>query len=248
VDDAHDPRKDIDVINTELVLADLQTVERRLPKLAKEARADAKLKPAVQALEQVHTLLDKGEPVWNHPEVRTALADGPLSDLQLLTGKPVIYVFNLDEAGLGDKDKREKLQELVAPAPALFVCAKLESELKDLDEADAAELLESYGQTESGLVQLIHAAYGVLGLQSFLTAGEKEVRAWTIPKGATAPRAAGTIHGDFERGFIAAEVVDYHELIAAGSVSAARSAGKVRTEGKTYVMRPDDVVEFRFNV
>jgi len=137
---------------------------------------------------------------------------------------------------------------LVAPAPALFICAKLESELRGLDEPDRQELLASYGQKESGLIQLIHAAYDTLGLQSFLTAGEKEVRAWTIAKGATAPQAAGVIHTDFERGFIAAQVIDYNDLINAGSEAAVRAAGKVRTEGKTYVMRPDDVVEFRFNV
>ena len=142
----------------------------------------------------------------------------------------------------------QNCSKLVAPAPALFVCAKLESELKDLDAGDAAELLESYGQQESGLLQLIHAAYDNLGLQSFLTAGEKEVRAWTIPQGATAPQAAGAIHGDFERGFIAADIVSYTDLLAAGSLTAARAAGKVRTEGKTYVMQPDDVVEFKFNV
>ncbi len=244
VDEAHDPAKDISVINTELVLADLQTVSKRLPKFEKEARANAKLKPVLEAYQQAHTFLDNGEPLWSHPEL-----DGDLiADLQLLTMKPIIYVFNLDENGLGDDSRRAELSTLVAPSSALFVCAKLESELKDLDEADAAELLESYGQQESGLLQLIHAAYGLLGLQSYLTAGEKEVRAWTIPKGATAPQAAGVIHGDFERGFIAAEVVAYTDLVTAGSLPAARSTGKVRTEGKTYVMQPDDVVEFRFNV
>jgi ribosome-binding ATPase len=244
VNDQHDPRKDIDVINTELVLADLQTVSRRLPKFEKEARANPKLKPLLDAYQQVNKILNDDEPLWNHPELDAEA----LSDLQLLTMKPVIYLFNLDEAGLADADRRKKLSELVAPAKALFVCAKLESELKDLDEADAAELLESYGQSESGLLQLVHAAYETLGLQSYLTAGAKEVRAWTILREATAPQAAGVIHGDFERGFIAAEVVGYPDLIAAGSLAAARSAGKVRTEGKTYVMRPDDVVEFRFNV
>ncbi|MDB5165001.1 MAG: ychF [Candidatus Saccharibacteria bacterium] len=244
VDEAHDPKKDIDVINTELVLADLQTVTKRLPKFEKEARANPKLKPVLDAYNQVNTILNDGEPVWSHPEVDVEL----LADLQLLTMKPVIYVFNLDEAGLADSAKQAELRALVAPSQALFVCAKLESELKDLDAADAAELLESYGQQESGLLQLIHAAYATLGLQSYLTAGEKEVRAWTISKGATAPQAAGVIHGDFERGFIAAEIVSYEDLIGAGSLPAARSNGKVRTEGKTYIMQPDDVVEFRFNV
>src|SRR6185503_10492909 len=153
---------------------------------------------------------------------------------------------NLDEAGLQDDNRKQALRELVTPAKALFICAQLESELRGLDEPDAAEMLESYGQTESGLVQLIHTAYDVLGLQSYLTAGEKEVRAWTIRKGFTAPQAAGVIHGDFERGFIAAEIVNYNDLIEAGSEQAAKAAGKVRTEGKTYVMQPNDVVEFRF--
>ncbi|HXE09930.1 MAG TPA: redox-regulated ATPase YchF [Verrucomicrobiae bacterium] len=244
VDGDRDPKKDIEVIATELVLADLQTVNRRLPRMEKEARADAKLRPILEAYKRVHTILDGGEPLWNHSGIDAAA----VADLQLLTMKPIIYVFNVDEAGLADETQQKALSTLVAPAHALFICAKLESELKDLDEADAAELLQSYGQQESGLVQLIHAAYGTLGLQSFLTAGEKEVRAWTIPKGATAPQAAGVIHGDFERGFIAAEIVAYPDLLAAGSLAAGRSAGKVRTEGKGYVMQPDDVVEFRFNV
>jgi len=244
VDEVHDPARDIETINTELVLADLQTVAKRLPRLEKETRADPKLKALLTTCEQVNTLLDRGEPLWNHPEINR----DHIADLHLLTMKPIIYLFNLDEAGLNDTTKQDELRKSIAPARALFVCAKLESELKDLDSADAAELLESYGQKESGLVQLIHAAYDTLGLQSFLTAGEKEVRAWTIPKGATAPQAAGVIHGDFERGFIAADVVSYDDLLAAGSLAAARAAGKVRTEGKGYVMRPDDVVEFKFNV
>jgi hypothetical protein len=244
VDEVHDPKKDIDVINTELVLADLQTVNKRMPKLEKEARANPKLKPLVDTYQNVHSLLNDGDPLWNHPEIDRE----HIADLQLLTMKPIIYLFNLDEDGLQNDSRKQELRNLVAPASALFVCAKLESELNGLDEADAAELLESYGQSESGLLQLIHAAYDTLGLQSYLTAGEKEVRAWTISKGATAPQAAGVIHGDFERGFIAAEVVDYNDLVEAGSLTAAKGVGKVRTEGKTYIMQPNDVVEFRFNV
>jgi GTP-binding protein YchF len=244
VDEQHDPKKDIDVINTELILADLQTMSKRLPRIEKEARANPKLKPLVDTYEQVNKYLNDGDPLWNHSE----LDPEHLADLQLLTMKPIIYLFNLDEAGLGDDARKKTLQDLVAPSQALFVCAKLESELKDLDQTDADELLLSYGQSESGLLQLIHAAYKTLGLQSYLTAGEQEVRAWTIPVGATAPQAAGVIHGDFERGFIAAEVVDCSDLLEAGSLTAAKAAGKVRTEGKTYVMRPNDVVEFRFNV
>lgn len=244
VDDQLDPKKDIEVINTELVLADLQTVERRLPKLEKEAKANPKLKPQVDTLLRARDLLNDNKPLSSVEDIDLS----QLSDLQLLTAKPVIYLFNLDEDGLSDETRKAELAALVAPARSLFVCAQLESELRGLDEADAAELLESYGQQESGLVQLIHAAYDVLGLQSYLTAGEKEVRAWTIKKGYTAPQAAGVIHGDFERGFIAADIVSYPDLMGAGSEQAAKAAGKLRTEGKTYVMQPDDVVEFKFNV
>lgn len=250
VEEQHDPQKDIDVINTELVLADLQTVEKRLPMLQKEAKANPKLKPHLELLGQVKQLLDSDTPLFAEvvtwkPEDRNWLQ----KELQLLTMKPVIYLFNVGESALGkDSPRQQELTKLVAPSRAVFVCAKLESELRGLDEADATELLESYGVKEAGLQQLIHAAYDTLGLQSYLTAGEKEVRAWTIPKGATAPQAAGVIHGDFERGFIAAEVVNYPDLLAAGSLSAARAGGKVATVGKTYVMQPDDVVEFRFNV
>lgn len=245
VDDQPDPQKDIDVINTELVLADLQSVEKRLPKLEKEARTNPKLQPEVAALLAAKTLLDDNKPLWTSPDL---VASPLIPSFQLLTSKPIIYLLNVDEETLANDAKKRELGDLVNPAPALFVCAKLESELRGLDDADARELLESYGVHESGLVQLIHTAYDILGLQSYLTAGEKEVRAWTIPKGATAPQAAGVIHGDFQRGFIAAEVVSYSDLIAAGSLPAVRAAGQVRTEGKTYVMQPDDVVEFRFNV
>jgi GTP-binding protein YchF len=237
------PTSDIEIINTELALADLQTVDKRLPRLEKEVKADPKLRPMLDSLEQVKKLLESGEPI-----LRADVKLDHIADLQLLSAKTVIYVFNLDEKELNKGELKQAMAKLVAPAKALFISAKLESELRSLDEGDRAELLASYGQNESGLLQLIHAAYGTLGLQSFLTAGEKEVRAWTIPKGATAPQAAGAIHSDFERGFIAAQVVDYDDLIAAGSIAAARSGGNVRTEGKDYVMQPDDVVEFRFNV
>ena len=247
VDVQRDPKQDIDVINMELVLADLQTVERRLPKLEKEARANPKLQPLAAELAHVKQLLDAGTPLFA-TDLHESASDWLRTELQLLTLKPVIYVFNVDEQTLADDTVRTRLAQLVAPSRALFVCAKLESELASLDENDAHELLESYGIQESGLVQLIHAAYQTLGLQSYLTAGEKEVRAWTIPAGATAPQAAGVIHTDFERGFIAAQIVDYKDLVAAGSETAAKAAGKVRTEGKDYIMRPDDVVEFRFNV
>jgi GTP-binding protein YchF len=244
VDNDLNPQKDIDTINTELVLADLQTVEKRLPKLEKEAKANPKLKAEVDTLTRAYDLLNDNKPLSSVDDLDLE----HLQDLHLLTAKPVIYLFNVDESGLSDEAHKQELAKLVAPARSLFVCAQLESELNGLDEADAKELLESYGQKESGLIQLIHAAYDVLGLQSYLTAGEKEVRAWTIRKGSTAPQAAGVIHGDFERGFIAAEIVNYNDLITVGSEQAAKAAGKLRTEGKTYIMQENDVVEFKFNV
>lgn len=243
VDEQHDPKKDMEVINTELILADLQTIEKRLPKFEKEARANPKLKPILDTYNILKTGLNDGKLA---SELGVDLDH--ISDLQLITAKPVIYVFNVDEATLGDDSKKKRLADLVAPSQSLFICAKLESELRGLDEADRIELLESYGQSESGLIQLIHAAYKTLGLQSYLTAGEQEVRAWTIKQGFTAPQAAGVIHGDFERGFIAAQIINYNDLLSAGSEQAAKAAGKVRTEGKTYIMQPDDIVEFRFNV
>lgn len=246
-DSSKDPQHDIDVINTELVLADLQTVEKRLPKLDKESRANPKLRPLADTLIQVKNLLDSGKPVFSDLALLETVRE-QFSDLHLLTAKPIIYLFNVDEDTLTNQVRQEQLRQLVAPSQALFVNAKLEDELRSLDDDDRREMLASYGVEESGLTQLIHAAYQTLGLQSYLTAGEQEVRAWTVEQGATAPQAAGVIHGDFERGFIAAQVVDYNDLIAAGSEQAAKAAGKVRTEGKTYVMQPDDVVEFRFNV
>ena len=244
VDDEHSASKDIDVINTELVLADLQTVTNRLGKFGKEVKANPKLRPLEDTYLQAQALLDSGKPVWTDETINRE----HIADLHLLTAKPIIYLFNLDENELNDEAHKQTLRELVAPAPALFVCAKLESELRSLDENDASEMLESYGQTESGLIQLIHAAYDTLGLQSYLTAGDKEVRAWTIHQGNTAPQAAGVIHGDFEKGFIAADIVNYDDLVEAGSLAAARANGKLRTEGKTYVMQEGDVVEFKFNL
>jgi|SRR5579862_811263 len=240
-----DPRHDIEIINTELILADLQTVNNRLPRLEKEFKADPKLLPLVNTLNKVKAGLEEGKlagSFLNQEELEA------IKDLQLLSAKPFIFAFNLDDSELNDEKLKAELKSIVHPAPSVFVNAKLESELRGLDETDRRELLDSYGQKDSGLVQLIHAAYAALGLQSFLTAGEKEVRAWTIPAGATAPQAAGAIHSDFERGFIAAQVVKYDDLISAGNEAAARAAGKVRTEGKTYRMQADDIVEFRFNV
>ena len=239
-----DPKADIEIINTELILADLQTIDTRLPKVQKEAKAKPAARETAGYLESLKRHLEEGTPLSALP----SLDYEHIADLHLLTAKPVIYAFNVAEDTLADDTKKAELEKLVAPNKAIFVCAKLEEEIKGLDEADAKELLESYGVNETGLTQMIHAAYDTLGLQSYLTAGQQEVRAWTIKKGSTAPQAAGVIHTDFERGFIAAQVVDYDDLISAGSEAAAKAAGKMRTEGKDYIMQPGDVVEFRFNV
>lgn len=244
VSDTINPQDDIEIINTELILADMQTIENRLPKLSKEAKAKPALRPQLDYLNKLLAQLQSGNPLSSLESLDIEL----IADLHLLTAKPVIYAFNVDETTLIDTAKQKELSSLVAPARTLFVCAKLEDEIKGLGEEDATELLESYGVKETGLSQMIHAAYDTLGLQSYLTAGPQEVHAWTIKKGATAPQAAGVIHTDFERGFIAAQIVDFDDLIEAGSEANAKSAGKMRTEGKTYVMQPGDIVEFRFNV
>jgi ribosome-binding ATPase len=244
VENRIDPTSDIEIINTELILADIQTIENRLPNAIRNAKSDPKKKLIVDHLSMILDKLQSGKLISQIDDVNPEY----LSDLQLITAKPVIYAFNVDEKTLVDTTRQAELSQLVSPHHSVFVCAKLEEELRGLPQKDAEDLLESYGVKETGLMQLIKAAYATLGLQSYLTAGPQEVRAWTIPKGATAPQAAGVIHTDFERGFIAAQVVDYHDLVTAGSEVAAKSAGKMRTEGKTYVMRPDDVVEFRFNV
>jgi GTP-binding protein YchF len=247
VDGRISPVDDIETINTELILADLQTVDSRIVKLAKESRKQPELVPVLRAAEQARTVLDSGR------TIAAAAAAGDvdpalLTDLHLLSAKPFIYVFNVDEDALGDDALRDELRALVAPAEAVVLCAQIEAEVAALDPADAAELLAGYGQEESGLVQLVHVGFRTLGLQTFLTAGPKESRAWTIHIGDTAPQAAGTIHTDFERGFIKAEIVGYDDLVEAGSLAAVRAAGKARVEGKEYVMRDGDVVEFRFNV
>lgn len=244
VENRIDPKSDIEIINTELILADMQTVENRLPKVQKEAKAKPALREQAEYLETIQRHLASGTPLSSLP----SLNDEFIYDLHLLTAKPVIYVFNVDEKGISDATYQEKLKQIVAPARTIFVCAQLEDELKGLSQEEAKELLDSYGAKETGLEQMIHAAYDTLGLQSYLTAGEQEVRAWTIHQGDTAPQAAGVIHTDFERGFIAAQIVDYDDLVTAGSEQAAKSAGKMRTEGREYVMRPGDIVEFRFNV
>ncbi|HTR71714.1 MAG TPA: redox-regulated ATPase YchF [Mycobacteriales bacterium] len=236
-----DPAEDIATINTELVLADLQSIDTRLAKLEREARMKPERRAELAAVQAARSVLDDGRPISSDP----TLDRDALRESFLLTGKPFIYAFNLDDTDLGDDDLRTKLADLVAPAPAVFVSAKLEAELIGLDPADAAELLAEYGQHESGLATLARVGFATLGLQTFLTAGPKESRAWTITKGATAPEAAGVIHSDFQQKFIKAEIVSYDDLVAAGSIGAARAAGKARVEGKDYVMADGDVVEFR---
>jgi GTP-binding protein YchF len=245
VDGTIDPLSDVETVNTELILADMQTIERALPRLEKEARNNKDRRPVLQAAQQAAGILDSGRTLFSE---RAKVDTGVLRELTLLTAKPFLYVFNADEATLTDPTRREQLSAAVSPADSVFLDAKVEYELLELDDESALELLESVGQDEPGLHALARVGFHTLGLQTYLTAGPKESRAWTIKQGATAPQAAGVIHSDFERGFIKAEVVSYADLMAAGSMAAAKAAGRVRIEGKDYVMADGDVVEFRFNV
>jgi GTP-binding protein YchF len=244
VDGKISPADDIETINTELILADLQTIEKALPRLQKEAKLKKDRAPMVAAAEAAFAVLNDGGTLYR----AAGLDVEALAELHLLTTKPFLYVFNVDEAELGNAAFLDEMRALVAPAEAVFMDAKIESELIDLPDDEALELLESTGQTEPGLNQLIRVGFSTLGLQTYHTAGPKEARAWVVSVGATAPEAAGVIHSDFQRGFIKAEIVSYDDLMAAGSMSAAKAAGKVRMEGKDYIMRDGDVVEFRFNV
>jgi hypothetical protein len=238
-----DPAEDMATINTELILADLQTLDKAIPRLEKEARMHKDRAPVLAAAKQAQAVLDDGQTVF-----AAGLDPEPLRELFLLTAKPFLYVINVDEEELADEDFKARMKSLVAPAEAVFLDAKLEAELAELDDAEAAELLASVGQDEAGLHALARVGFDTLGLQTYLTAGPKESRAWTIRKGATAPEAAGVIHTDFQKGFIKAEVVSFADLVAAGSMAEARAKGKARIEGKEYVMVDGDVVEFRFNV
>ena len=238
-----DPASDMEIINTELALADLQTIEKALPRLEKEARVNKERQQIVDAVKEAEAVLNSGKPLSSSKVDLTLVAE-----LHLLTAKPFLYVFNVDAAELNDAELRTKLAALVAPAEAIFLDAKTEAELAELSDDDALELLQSIGLEEPGLATLAHVGFRTLGLQTYLTAGPKEVRAWTIHKGDTAPMAAGVIHTDFQKGFIKAEIVSYDDLIAAGSMAEAKSKGKVRMEGKDYIMHDGDIVEFRFNV
>jgi ribosome-binding ATPase len=243
VDGRVDPASDIETINTELQLADLQTIEKAIPRIEKEARQNKERAIVLDEVKAAEKILADGKLLFGS-KVDLAL----LKELGLLTAKPFLYVFNVDAAELADKDLRAKLSALVAPAEAIFLDAKTEAELAELDDAEALELLKSIGLEEPGLSTLARVGFNTLGLQTYLTAGPKEARAWTIHKGDTAPAAAGVIHTDFQKGFIKAEVISFDDLVAAGSMNEARSRGKVRMEGKDYVMQDGDVVEFRFNV
>ncbi|MFI5624088.1 redox-regulated ATPase YchF [Nocardioides sp. NPDC051685] len=243
VDGKVEPANDISTIQTELILADLETVEKAIPRLEKESRKQPDLKANLAAVVEAKEALEAGTPI-----IATKIDRALIRDLMLLTAKPYIFVFNCDSDELADEALKDSMRELVAPAEAIFLDAKFESELVELDEDEAREFLADAGVEEPGLDILARVGFDTLGLQTYLTAGPKEVRAWEIPKGATAPEAAGVIHTDFQKGFIKAEIVSYDDLISAGSVAKARDLGKVRMEGKDYVMADGDVVEFRFNV
>ena len=243
VDGRVDPASDIETINTELQLADLQTIEKAIPRIEKEARQNKERAAVLDAVKAAEKVIADGK-VLSQSDVDLAL----IKELGLLTAKPFLYVFNVDAAELADTALRQKLSALVAPAEAIFLDAKTEAELSELDDVEALELLKSIGLEEPGLATLARVGFTTLGLQTYLTAGPKEARAWTIHKGDTAPAAAGVIHTDFQKGFIKAEVISFEDLVAAGSINEARAKGKVRMEGKEYIMRDGDVVEFRFNV
>jgi ribosome-binding ATPase YchF (GTP1/OBG family) len=218
-------------------------VEKVRPRLEKEARIDKGKLATLAAVTQAQQVLESGRTIF-----AASLDRGPLRDLFLLTAKPFLYVFNCDSDELADESLKQRLRALVATAEAIFLDAKIESELVEMNPDEAREFLAEMDIEEPGLELLARVGFDTLGLQTFLTAGPKESRAWTIRKGATAPEAAGVIHSDFQKGFIRAEVVSYDELVAAGSMQNARARGKVRLEGKDYLMADGDVVEFRFNV
>lgn len=248
VDGKVSPKDDIETINTELILADLQTIEKVLPRLQRESRIKKDIGPKVAAVEAAQAILERGETLFSAGIVQGSGNEELLHDLHLLTTKPFLYVFNVDEDELVDDAFKAEQSALVAPAEAIFLNAKLEADLAELDEEEAMELLESVGVEEPGMATLARVGFDTLGLQTYLTAGPKESRAWTIKKGATAPEAAGVIHTDFQKGFIKAEVISFADLVETGSVAEARAKGKARMEGKDYVMQDGDVVEFRFNV
>ena len=235
-----DPDQDVDIIQTELILADLGTLERALPKLEKEAKRDKDLQPRLSVAKRLQEWLNEGKRAADMEMTDDERAAA--HDLFLLTMKPILYVANVDE------DALSKPAPLVGGVEAISVCAEVEAELAELDPKEAAEYLESLGLERSGLATLAQAAYKLLGLQSYFTAGEMEVKAWTVRIGAKAPEAAGVIHSDFERGFIKAEVASYTDYVELGGEAGCKAAGKLRMEGKEYVVQDGDVMHFRFNV
>ena len=247
VDGRVDPSADISVIETELILADLQTIEKALPRLEKDAKKNKDLAEMVEGTKKAQSILEDGRTL-SSASVKGEIDLAAVRDLHLMTAKPFLYVFNSDEAVLTDEAKQQELRDMVAPADCVFLDAATESELLELDDEEAAELLASVGQDEPGLHALARAGFETLGLQTYLTAGPKESRAWTIRKGSTAPQAAGVIHTDFERGFIKAEIVAFEDLDSLGSMAEAKAQGKVRQEGKEYVMHDGDVVEFKTGI
>jgi len=249
VSGAVDPLRDIEVINTELALADLESVEKRLQRVAKETRSGNKEALALQALlERIRDHLDGGEPVRS-----LGLSDDELKavyELHLLTIKPTMYVANVNEDGFDNNPFLDQVTELAQKegAEVVAVCAAIEAEIAELSDDDRQEFMDDLGLEEPGLDRVIRAGYHLLGLQTYFTAGVKEVRAWTVAIGATAPQAAGVIHGDFEKGFIRAEVIAYEDFIACNGEQGAKDAGKWRLEGKDYTVKDGDVIHFRFNV
>ena len=244
VETTSNPKNDIDIINTELVLADLNTVQKNISVLEKEAKANPKLKTKLDELKKVELYLNDNRTLHQETDINKEL----IRDLNLLSIKPVIYLFNIGEQDINNQTYQENLRKLVEPSRSLFVCAKLENDLKELTDKEREELLGEFSLEEPGLNKLIKESYSILGLQNYLTAGQKEIRAWTIQKGYTAPQAAGIIHSDFKKGFIAAEVIKYENLIKEGSIANLRTKGLIKTEGKAYIVQPDDIIEFRFNI
>ena len=251
VDGSVDPIRDIETINLELIFADLETIEKKLERARKMLKSDKKFQEEIDCLEKVKATLEAGKSArtLDLSEEEQAV----LKDAFLLTLKPILYVANVSEEQLENKDNDVNVLKVKEYAKAektdvIPLCVKIEEELASLDDADKQEMLEALGLDESGLNKLIKASYNLLGLMSFLTAGEPEVRAWTIKIGTKAPEAAGKIHSDIQRGFIKAETISYNDLIECGSMVVAREKGLVRSEGKDYIMQDGDIVLFRFNV
>lgn len=245
------PREDIEIINTELILADLQQLERKIEKLFRQVKGDKKLKPLLEMAQALQDHLERGEPIATYQEKESAAFHALNQEMRFLTAKPVIYAANVDEEALAEDNQYvAAVRETAAEqgAEVIKLCAKLEEEMIEMSDDERHEYLALVGVAESGLEQIIHKSFEILGLITFFSMNEEEVRAWTIPKGFKAPQAAGVIHTDFERGFIRAEVIPYELFVKHGSTAAARAAGEMRIEGKAYVVEDGDVIYFRFNV